>query len=338
MPVRIAVDAMGGDRAPAVVVDGAVRALSRTDHDLHVLLFGREAELRSELARHGTQGLALTVRDAADVITMQDAPAVAVKAKRQSSIHLGLSAVQAGQADAFVTAGNTGAAMAAAMFILGRVPGVARPTLAGYFPSLKGHTLLLDVGANVDCKPEHLLQFALMGQVFAERVMHRQGATVALMNIGEEPGKGNEAAKAAYELLRERLPDCFVGNTEGRDLLRHPADVVVSDGFVGNILLKFGESIATVLPEMIREQMHVQGLTDDEADIVRRVFGGVAQPFDYERYGGAPLLGVNGNVLIGHGGSTAAAIETLIAKGAEMVEEHVRDAIAETLARSSAEA
>lgn len=327
---------MGGDAAPGVVVEGALEALREAGGGLEVLLVGREEAVRAELDRHESEGLALEVLDAPEVVGMAEAPATAVKAKPRSSIHVGLGAQKQGEADAFVSAGNTGAVMTAALFILGRLPGVARPALPGFFPSVSGQTVLLvDVGANADVKPEHLVQFGLMGQVYAERVLARAEASVGLLNVGEEPGKGNELAKAAHALLACAEGLRFVGNVEGRDVMQHAADVVVCDGFVGNVLLKFGESVGTVLPALIRAEAAAQGLGGSEAGaLLKRVLGGVLRRFSYEEFGGAPLLGVDGAVVIGHGGSSARAIAQMIRAGAEVARRGVRDHIAAALGAS----
>lgn len=322
---------MGGDRAPSVVVEGAVRAVQHASGEVHALLFGPEISLRSELDRHDTGGLPLQVVDAPEVIGMGEAPAAAVKGKPRSSIHLGLAAQKRGEADAFVSVGNTGAVMAASLFILGRLPGVARPAAIGFYPTTESFCIVLDVGTNVDAKPEHLVQFAQMGSVYAERIMHRARPVVALMNIGEEPGKGNDQVKAAYALLREQPDLHFRGNIEGRDLMHHAADVVVCDGFVGNVMLKLGESMPAALTEMVRQEMERQGLTEEERAVVARVLHGVQQPFNYEEFGGTPLLGVAGNVLIGHGGSSARAIERLILTAAEVAQQDVAGSIAAAL-------
>ena len=332
MAIRVAVDAMGGDRAPAVVVEGAVRALEHVGDGLHLLLFGPEARLRAELDRHeAAPSLPIRTVDAPDVIGMGEAPTAAVKSKPRSSIHLGLGAHKAGEADAFVSAGNTGAVMAASLFILGRLPDVARPAVIGFFPTTKSFCIVLDVGTNVDVRPEHLVQFAQMGSVYAEQVMKRERPVVALLNIGEEPGKGNEQVKAAFELLQRQPGLHFRGNVEGRDLMHHAADVVVCDGFVGNALLKFGESVATSLSELARQEMERQGLTEEEQALVGRVLRGVQRPFNYEEFGGAPLLGVGGNVLIGHGGSSARAVERMILSAAEVARQDVAGSIAAAL-------
>ena len=263
---------------------------------------------------------------------MAEPPAAAVKQKQHSSIHLGLDAHKNGHADVFVSAGNTGAVMAASLFILGRLPHVARPTIFSYFPGLDRPSLVLDVGTNVDCRPEHLVQFAQMGSIFAQRILKREAPTVGLLNIGEEPGKGNEQVKVAYELLAAKPGINFKGNIEGRDLFHHPTDIIVCDGFVGNIILKLGESVATALPLMIKREMQKQHLNNEQQKVIGRVLRGVFQPFDYEEHGGVPLLGVAGHVLIGHGGSSARAIDRMICAASDVAEKNVAGAIAEAMA------
>ena len=331
MAVRVAVDAVGGDHAPEVVIEGAIQALQQSD-DLHVVLVGPEDTVRAALAAHDTDGLALDVLDAPEVIEMGESPTAAVKGKPRSSIHVGLGAHKQGAVDAFTSAGNTGAMMAASLFILGRLPGVSRPALPGYFPTTKSFSIVIDVGANVDSKPEHLVQFAQMGQVYTERIFQREGATVGLLNVGEEPGKGNDAAKEAYDLLDALDGFPFVGNMEGRDIMHHAADVIVCDGFVGNIVLKLGESLTTVLPQLIGAEIQRQGLDADEVGLIKRVFGNVTKPFNYEEYGGVPLLGVDGIAVVGHGGSSARAVATMIRRAAECARQDVHGAIAAALA------
>ncbi len=329
MALRVAVDAMGGDAAPAVVVEGALQALEAAPGRLEIQLYGPRSVVEAELAARqalGREGLRLV--DAPDVIGMAESPAVAVKTKLRSSIHLGLQAVARGEADAFASAGNTGAIMAAALFILGRLPEVSRPSVVGFFPTTKGRCLVLDIGTNVDCKPEHLLQFARMGAIFVDRVWHVERPVVGLLNVGEEPGKGNALTKAAYELLQTASDLNFRGNVEGRDLMHHAADVVVCDGFVGNVMLKLGESMVTAFVEMLRQEMQAQGLDTAQQRQVLGLLRGVLRRFDYEEYGGAPLLGVNGAVVIGHGSSSARAIARMIQAAAELVEQDVVRSIA----------
>lgn len=331
MAIRVAVDAMGGDDAPSVVVEGAVRAVRQAGDRVELLLFGPEEQLRETLAQHDAEGLPLRVVDAPDVIGMAESPVAAVKTKQRSSIHLGLGAVKQGQADAFVSAGNTGAVMAASLFVLGRVPGVSRPSILGVFPTTEGVCLVLDVGSNVDCKPEHLVQFAYMGSVYARRILQIEQPRVGLLNIGEEPGKGNELVKETFGLLQEASGLHFAGNIEGRDVMHHAADVVVCDGFVGNVMLKFGESMATAVMHMVGQEIRQQGLTDEQQQTVVQVLGGVRKRFNPEEHGGAPLLGVAGNVLIGHGSSSARAIERMIGMGAQIAEQNLAAAIAAAL-------
>ena len=324
MAIRVAVDAMGGDKAPAVVVDGVVQALQESTHPLEIILVGPESTLKEELTRHGGIEAVESLRllHAPEVIGMAESPASAVKKKQSSSIHVGLGAHKSGHADAFISAGNTGAVMAASTFILGRLPNVSRPTLLGFIPTTKGsHSISADMGSNVDCKPEHMVQFARMASVFISKLLDRENPKVALMNIGEEPGKGNEQVKAAYELLKECNDLNFIGNIEGRDLLYGIADVIVFDGFVGNIVLKFGESCMTsVLGLLVKEEMERLQFSDEQKMIVKTLLGSISKRFNYEEYGGAPLLGVAGNVMIGHGSSSAKAIKHLVYTAARVVE------------------
>ena len=324
---------MGGDDAPAVVVEGAVRAVQQATEPLHVLLFGPEAHVRATLdAVDGAADAASAIEivDAPDIIGMAEAPVAAVQAKPNSSIHLGLGAHRQGHADAFLSAGNTGAIMAASLFVLGRLPGVARPSISTYYPTTEGVCLVLDVGSNMDSKPEHLLQFAQMGSIYAQRLLNVEQPAVGLLNVGEEPGKGNELVKAAYPLL-EQAPDLrFVGNVEGRDIMHHRADVVVCDGFVGNVVLKLGESIMTALVEMLYQEVAAHGLAPEQQQAIRQVFGSLQKRFNPEEYGGgAPLLGVDGTVFIGHGSSSARAIERLILMAARAATLNVTRSIAE---------
>lgn len=319
---------MGGDDAPEAVIEGALQAIRESNEELTILLVGPEARIQGVLeGKPDLPERSLHVVDAPEVIGMGDAPAAAVKQKTDSSIHRGLAAHREGKADVFVSAGNTGAIMGAAMFILGRIPGVERPSIAGFFPTLKGSSVVLDIGSNVDCKPEHLLQFARMGTVYAQEVLKNETPSVGLLNIGEEPGKGNEQVKQAYDLLEEAEDVHFAGNVEGGDLLLYASDIIICDGFVGNVLLKFGESMTTVLTEMTQQEMNRQGLAPDEQKLVAGVLGEVRKGFDPESRGGAPLLGVNGNVLIGHGRSSPDAIQQMISSAMALAAEEVVPAI-----------
>jgi len=330
MALCIAVDAMGGDHAPEAVVKGALGAIDSSEQPLQILLFGpseRVQPVLEEAAGGPVDDLPIDIVHAPDVIEMSDAPAAALKKKSRSSVHLGLAAHKSGEAHAFVSAGNTGAVMAASMFTLGRIDGVERPSIVGYFPTLRGSSIVVDIGTNVDCRPEHLVQFARMGTVYTRHVLKVETPSVGLLNIGEEPGKGNEQVKGAYSLLQEAEGIHFKGNVEGGDLLHYAADIIICDGFVGNILLKFGESMTTVLSKMTAQEMDRRGLEPEEQQLVAGVLGEVRKGFDADHRGGAPLLGVNGNVMIGHGRSNADAIEQMIHTTIELVQEDVVDAL-----------
>ncbi|WP_412061893.1 phosphate acyltransferase PlsX [Rubrivirga sp. IMCC45206] len=334
MPVRVAVDAMGGDHAPGVVVEGALEAAAEAGDRVDVILVGREAEIAAEFDRLGGGADRVRVVDAADVIGMGESPTVALRAKPQSSIHVGVGAVKSGRADAFASAGNTGAVMAASLFGLGRLPGVLRPALPGYLPTPSGTCILLDVGANVEVRPEHLVQFARMGAVFGSAFLGKDDPSVGLVNVGEEPGKGTDTIKEAHVTLAalgERGALRFVGNVEGRDILQHAADVCVCDGFVGNVVLKLAESIATILPTMVKAEIGRQELAPEAAQTVGGVLKGMLAPFDYQAFGGVPLLGLDGTIVIGHGGSSARAIRQMVLSTASLVEQNLTARIARAL-------
>ena len=322
---------MGGDNAPGIVVEGALRAMRSCELPLEVLLYGPKPQLQTYL--EGIEATHLRVVDAPEVIGMGDAPVAAVRAKTRSSIHIGLRDHAKGRSDAFLSAGNTGATVAGSLFILGRLPGVARPTLASYYPTTQGVCLLLDVGSNMDSKAEHLMQFGQMGAAYSRCLLGIEDPTVGLLSIGEEPGKGNELVKAAYPLLAEQRDLRFVGNVEGRDILHHGADIVVCDGFVGNVILKLGESIMTAVPALVRQEIGRQGMDPSLATPFERIFKGLATRFNPEDYGGgAPLLGVNGTVFIMHGSSSARAVERCILMAARAATLNLRQFIAEALA------
>jgi glycerol-3-phosphate acyltransferase PlsX len=330
MPTRIAVDAMGGDNAPKAVVEGAALAISERKGELELFLTGIEGQIAPHVAELDAEIRgAIHVVHAPDVIGMDESPASAIKTKRGSSIHIGMGLCVSGKADGFVSAGNTGAVLAGGLFIIGRLPGVARPSVIGYFPTLKGTAIVLDVGTNVGCKPEHLVQFAKMGAVYVEKILGAKKASVGLLNVGEEPGKGDELAKKAYEALSAEADIRFVGNIEGRDIMTHAADVIVCDGFVGNIVLKFGESVASVLPKMIGAEMQRLEMSPEHQSVVAKALSGVRARFDYKEFGGAPLLGVNGTVFIGHGSSDSYAFKNLILAADTMIRGGVSESITE---------
>ena len=310
--MRIALDAMGTDRHPGVEVQGALQALRELPGDFSLVLVGDHAKIEAELVKAGEYPRdRLDIVHASQTIAASDSPAAAVRRKPDSSIVIGLTLHKQGNVDAFVSAGNTGAVMAASLFLLGTLPGVARPTVATTLPTAKGPMLLSDAGANVDCKPQHLLQFAQLAAVYVKDVLGIADPRIGLLNIGEEPEKGNELAVETYRLLSESNLN-FIGNVEGRDIIRGVCDVLVADGFVGNVLLKFYESVATFMYRLV-----AKGLGEKAADVdLDRIF----HLFDWTEYGGAPLLGVNGVSIICHGGSPPRAICNAIRVAIQAVE------------------
>ena len=326
----VALDAMGGDDAPAVVVEGAVAAARELD--VAVLLVGQTVRVEPILSRYGMAS-GIEIVDASDVIEMDEHAVNAVRQKPRSSIVVGARLVREGRAQAFVSAGNTGAVMAASLFELKRVPGVDRPALAAAFPTPKGRTLILDVGANADSRPEHLAQFGLMGSVYVERVFGVQSPSVALLSIGEESSKGNMLVQQAHPMLGE-LPINFVGNVEGKDVPTGQVDVVVCDGFVGNVLLKFAEGLASTITGLIRQEISRSRVSKLFALGLMPAFRRARQRMDYAEYGGAPLFGVNGVCAVAHGRSNALAIKSAVRVAAESA----RQGVVEHITRGLSEA
>jgi phosphate acyltransferase len=322
--VRIALDAMGTDRHPAVEVEGAMQALRELPGDFELLLVGDRAPIEAELSRHQYDAARVRVVHAPDRIEPGEPAVTAARRKASSSIVVGLKLQKAGEADAFVSAGSTGAVMAASVFLFRPLPGVDRPAIGTILPTTVQPSLLIDAGANVDCKPQHLLQFARLGSIYVEDVWHRPNPRVGLLNIGEEPEKGDELTVEAHELLRASDLN-FVGNIEGRDVIRGTCDVLVADGFVGNVLLKFYESIMAFMHGMLTTEV-----TDNPAASldIDRLFAG----FDYTEYGGAPLLGVNGVTIICHGGSPPRAVCNAIRVAIESAEKGLVGHIARAVA------
>ena len=330
--MRIVVDAMGGDHAPAVVVEGAVQAAR--DLDVELILVGQRGAVQTELDKFDTAGLSLTTYHASQVIEMHEHPAAAVKAKKDSSMVVGMDMVKQHQADAFFTAGNSGGALAAALFRLGRIRGIKRPALSTVFPSQtpQGYCFLLDIGANADCKPEWLLQFAIMGSVYAERVLGVANPRVAIVSNGEEEGKGNQLVRETVPLLKASMLN-FVGNAEGKDIPWGLADVVVTDGFTGNIVIKVSEGVSRFLMDVLKKEITSSSVSKMGAMLAKPAFDEVKRRLDYREYGGAPLLGVDGAVIVGHGRSDALAIRNAIRVAAQTVENSVLEAITQGIAR-----
>lgn len=321
---------MGGDQGPVVNIEGAVAAARELG--LSVLLVGNEEELSRNLRRHSTNGLGITICHAPETVGMNESPSAALRKKKHSSIRVGLELVKRGEADAFISAGNTGAVMATAMVTLGSLPGVERPAIALIVPTLRGQAILLDAGANADCKPRHLLQFAIMGDIYARQVMGKTSPTVGLLSIGEEESKGNELTREAFKELEEERSLNFIGNVEGREVFSGAADIIVCDGFTGNIALKISESAAEFFTVSLKQELEKGLVGKLGALLTRGAFRRFKKRVDYTEYGGAPLLGVGGMCIISHGRSTAKAIKNAFRVAAECVEnkviEHIRKGIA----------
>lgn len=332
MPGVIALDAMGSDRAPRPEIEGAIQAARR--FGIPVTLVGPEETLRAELSRHSAAGsLPVSIAHASEFITMDDKAVQAVRSKRDSSMRVGLRLVREGAASAFITAGNTGAAMATAKMVLGGLPGVDRPALVAVIPTAVGSVCtLLDVGANVDCKPPNLEQFAVMGDIYFRSMFGAEKPRVGLLSIGEEEGKGNELTREAYDLLKQ-LPVNFIGNVEGRDLYNGAVDVIVADGFVGNVALKTSEGVAHLVRQVLKESLAATITSQVGALLSRSAFADFKKRLDHTEYGGAPLLGVKGACFITHGSSNANAIKNAIRVAAEFVERKINENIERELTR-----
>ena len=327
--MRIALDAMGGDNAPQATVEGAYLYQKESQNRNSVILVGNEDLIKAECAKHSDCGKQnISFKNAMQFIEMNESPTDALKKKQDSSMLVGIQMLKAKEADAFVSAGNTGAQMAASLLNLGRIKGVNRPAIGSFIPSEKGMVFLIDVGANADCKPINLLQFGIMGRIFVDHIFNKQDLTIGLLNIGEEEKKGNEITIAAHQLMKENCQG-FIGNIEGRDILKGKVDVVVCDGFVGNIILKFAESIMGVLTKSIKRNLGSNLFVNLGALLVKPAFSELRRNYDYEEYGGVPLLGVNGISIICHGSSTGKAIKNAIIVAEQMglkkVNEHIAD-------------
>ncbi len=326
MAHNIVLDAEGGDHAPQEIVKGAVQA-ARSD-GLSVILTGREAVLRAELAKNDAAGLNISVVDAPDNVQMDEHAVAALRHHPQSSLAVGLRLVKEGKAEAFVSAGNSGAAMAGALFILGRIKGVERPAIATPFPTSAGPLLLLDIGANAEVRPQHLVQFGLLGAAYIERALGVPNPRVALLNIGEEEGKGTPTLQEAYRLFTAS-GQRFVGNVEGRDIPRgEKAEVVVCDGLVGNTVLKLSEGLGSMMFELIRSEITRSWRYKLAGAMLRPAFRRVRARLDYEEYGGAPLLGVNGITIFAHGSSNAKAIANALRVANRAAEQRLVETIA----------
>lgn len=320
---------MGGDFAPSAVVHGAYEAVSFSQKPFEVVLFGDEKQIKSEQVKLPPTER-ISVIHTSQVIEMHEAPTTGLRSKKDSSIIRGLEHHRDRMVHGFVSAGNTGAVMAASTLTLGRIENVSRPTIGTFIPSADGVTLLLDAGANVDCKPRNLYEFAVMGSIYAEHMQQKKNPRVGLVNIGEEDSKGNEVAIETYQLLKQSSLN-FVGNIEGRDILQGTVDVAVCDGFVGNIILKFAEGVLSLLKAKFRNYAAQSMAKKIWMGLISGTIRSLLRDMDYQEYGGVPLLGVNGVSIIGHGSSTPKAIRNMILKAEEMIERNVNMRIEESM-------
>jgi glycerol-3-phosphate acyltransferase PlsX len=333
--MRIALDVMGSDNCPVPDVAGGV--LAAREYGYTILLVGDEQRTQKELLKHNVSGLPIEIIPARDQILPSDKPSMVGKSKPESSMHIGMNLVKERQADAFVTVGNTGAAHAiATLFTLRRIPGVKRPALSGIYPLRGQHIVMLDLGANADSKPDWLVQFAIMGIVYARNALNLLEPRVALLSNGEEEGKGNQLIRDTDKLLRQ-LPIKYVGNAEPKDIMHGMADVIVADGFVGNIFVKTFEASAVLMAETIRNEIKADPIASIGGLLARPAFKRVKRKTDTSEIGGAPLLGVNGVVIIGHGRSDAFAVKNAVHQAAAAVKGGVIEAIKAELRKTNSE-
>lgn len=326
----IALDAMGGDYAPEKIVKGAERACELYN-DVQISLIGKEADIKNCLSDNYNKEK-IQIINAYEVITMKDSPGRAIRKKKDSSIVKGMNLLKDKKVDAFISAGNTGAVMASSLFNLGRIKGIKRPSILINFPSVKGHTLVLDNGANTDCKPENLLQFAIMGKIYAEKVLTLDNPRIGLLSIGEEKEKGNNLVKGAYDLFdNSPVINNFIGNVEGRDIFNGNTDIVICDGFVGNVILKTTEGVASLFFGLFKSIFTENLRTKLGYLLLKPYMNKLKKKLDYRKYGGAPLLGVNGVVIISHGSSDDIAIINAIKEARNTVKSNIVNAIKEEI-------
>ena len=321
---------MGGDFAPQNVIAGAIDAMREAGNRIAVLLVGPQAVIEKELRQHQPGELSFQIVDAPEVIDMHDAATAGLRQKKNSSISVGITLHKEGKADAFISAGHSGAVMSASTLILGRIEGIGRPTIGAFFPTVNGVCLLLDAGANVDCKPQHLYEFGVMGSIYVRAMLNVENPTIGLLNIGEEDSKGNEVVKEAYQLLKKSTLN-FIGNVEGRDILKGETHVVVCDGFVGNVLLKFGESVPSFFKSRLKQVAERSFYTKLVGALMRPTLRKALKSLDYEESGGVPILGVKGVSIIGHGSSTPKAIKNMIFRAEELVRKNINHHIQQAL-------
>ncbi len=326
--MKIALDAMGGDKAPRALIEGGLIASTQCNGAIEVVFVGDRKRIADEINRHKelTRKARYSIVHASQVVEMGDSPSTALKRKPDSSIFVAQKLQKEGKVDAVVSAGNTGATMASGLLTLGRLKGVHRPAIGTFVPHEDDFTFIIDVGANVDCKPRNLVEFAIMGSIFTSKIMRKERPKVALLSIGEEKKKGNELTLQVHAQLSQSSLN-FIGNVEGNDILNSEANSIVCDGFVGNILLKFAENLAEVLGAQIKRNMKGSKIALLGGILMKPVFTKVKKAWDYEEYGGVPLLGVNGVVIISHGRSTPKAVSNAILKAREMVDTNINETI-----------
>ncbi|HLC27180.1 MAG TPA: phosphate acyltransferase PlsX [bacterium] len=326
--MTVAVDAMGGDHGPAVIVEGAV--LAAREYGTEILLVGNETILRKEMERFGADNLPIRVKHCTEVVQMEETPSIALRKKRDSSIRVAVEAVKEGEAQAVVSAGHTGATLTASTLILRPLKGIDRPAIATFLPTVKGLCVLLDAGANVDCKSTQLFQFGIMGSVFAKYILNRPNPRVGLLGIGEEESKGNEITREAFQMFKQSSMN-FIGNVEGKAVYRGVSDVIVCDGFLGNVALKISESLAEMVEKSLRDVFSHNIFSKLGYLLVKRRFAAMKKRMDYSEYGGAPLLGINGVCIICHGGSTPKAIKNAIPMAQRMADTGLSNHIEEDI-------
>ena len=323
--MRIILDGMGGDNAPSAIVEGAVLASKEINHE--IVIIGQEELINQELKKYKYNHEKITVADAREVITNDEAPVRAVRSKKDSSIVKGINMIKQGEGDIFISAGSTGALLSGGLFILGRIQGIDRPALASIYPIVGGEpSLLVDAGANAECKPNNLLEFGIMGNIYMEKVIGRPSPRVGLVNIGTEAAKGSTLTKAAYELLEQSNMN-FVGNVEAREVPKSACDVIVCDGFTGNVVLKLTEGLAWNILQVIKRKFTDGVKAKLGAALLIDKLGELKKEFDYSEYGGAPILGIKGPIVKMHGSSNANAVKNTILKGIPFVEENVVETI-----------
>ena len=323
--MRIILDGMGGDNAPSAIVEGAVLASKEINHE--IVIIGQEELINQELKKYKYNNEKITVADAREVITNDEAPVRAVRSKKDSSIVKGINMIKQGEGDIFISAGSTGALLSGGLFILGRIQGIDRPALASIYPIVGGEpSLIVDAGANAECKPNNLLEFGIMGNIYMEKVIGRPSPRVGLVNIGTEAAKGSTLTKAAYELLEQSNMN-FVGNVEAREVPKSACDVIVCDGFTGNVVLKLTEGLAWNILQVIKRKFTDGVKAKLGAALLIDKLGELKKEFDYSEYGGAPILGIKGPIVKMHGSSNANAVKNTILKGIPFVEENVVETI-----------